>query len=69
MAARAATYRADWRRGRVTSWVTTVDHKRIGLLYIGTSLVFFAAAGILALLMSAQLAQANEHFVTRNTYN
>ena len=69
MAVRAETYRADWRGGRVTGWVTTVDHKRIGLLYVGTSLVFFAAGGILALLMRAQLAQANEHFVTRNTYN
>jgi cytochrome c oxidase subunit 1 len=69
VAVRTATYRADWRRGRVASWVTTVDHKRIGQLYIGTSLVFFAAGGILALLMRAQLAQANEHFVTRNTYN
>jgi cytochrome c oxidase subunit 1 len=69
VAARAESYRADWRRGRITSWVTTVDHKRIGLLYIGTSLTFFIAGGILALLMRAQLAQANEHFVTRNTYN
>ena len=69
MAARAVTYRADWRRGRVASWVTTVDHKRIGLLYISTSLAFFAAGGILALLMRAQLAQADEHFITRNTYN
>jgi cytochrome c oxidase subunit 1 len=69
VAARAETYRADWRRGRITSWVTTVDHKRIGLLYIGTSLVFFGLGGILALLMRAQLAQANEHFVTRNTYD
>jgi len=69
VAVRTETYRADWRRGRVTSWVTTVDHKRIGLLYIGTSLVFFAAGGILALVMRAQLAQADEHFVTRNTYD
>ena len=69
MAVRTETYRADWRRGRVASWITTVDHKRIGLLYIGTSLIFFAAGGLLALLMRAQLAQANEHFVTRNTYN
>lgn len=69
MAARAETYRADWRRGRVTSWITTVDHKRIGILYIATSLVFFAAGGLLAVLMRAQLAQANEHFITRNTYN
>jgi cytochrome c oxidase subunit I len=69
VAVRTETYRADWRRGRVASWLTTVDHKRIGLLYIGTSLVFFVAGGILALLMRAQLAQADEHFVTRNTYN
>jgi cytochrome c oxidase subunit I len=69
VAVRTETYRADWRRGRVSSWITTVDHKRIGLLYIGTSLVFFVAGGILALLMRAQLAQADEHFITRNTYN
>jgi cytochrome c oxidase subunit 1 len=69
VAARVETYRADWRRGRVSSWITTVDHKRIGLLYIGTSLVFFAAGGLLAVLMRAQLAQADEHFITRNTYN
>ena len=69
MAARVETYRADWRRGRVSSWITTVDHKRIGLLYIATSLVFFAAGGLLAVLMRAQLAQADEHFITRNTYN
>jgi cytochrome c oxidase subunit I len=69
VAARTETYRADWRRGRIASWVTTVDHKQIGLLYICTSLVFFAAGGILALLMRAQLAQANEHFVTRNSYD
>ena len=38
----ARPYRADWRRGSVASWLTTVDHKRIGILYIWTSLVFFA---------------------------
>ena len=27
-------YRADWRAARVSSWLTTVDHKRIGILYI-----------------------------------
>ena len=71
MAARTevAPYRPDWRQGRVTSWITTTDHKRIGILYIWTSLVFFAAGGILALLMRAQLAQANEHFITKQSYN
>jgi cytochrome c oxidase subunit 1 len=62
-------YRPDWRRGRVASWVTTVDHKRIGILYMVTALAFFGAGGILALLMRAQLAQTNEHFVTKNTYD
>ena len=71
MAARATVepYRPDWRQGRVMSWITTTDHKRIGILYIWTSLVFFAAGGILALLMRAQLAQANEHFITKQSYN
>jgi cytochrome c oxidase subunit 1 len=53
----------------VMSWVSTTDHKRIGILYIATSLVFFGAGGILALLMRAQLAQANEHFITKHSYN
>jgi cytochrome c oxidase subunit I len=71
VAARATVepYRPDWRRGRVMSWVSTTDHKRIGILYIATSLVFFLAGGILALLMRAQLAQANEHFITKHSYN
>src|SRR5439155_11426848 len=53
----------------VASWVTTVDHKRIGILYIATSLVFFGAGGILALVMRAQLATPNEHFVTKDSYD
>jgi cytochrome c oxidase subunit I len=69
VAVRAEAYRADWRRGRVTTWVTTVDHKRIGILYLVTSLVFFAGGGILALLMRAQLAVPDEHFITGNSYN
>ncbi|MBA3736734.1 MAG: cytochrome c oxidase subunit I [Actinobacteria bacterium] len=62
-------YRRDWRQGRAMSWITTVDHKRIGILYLATSLVFFAAGGILALLMRSQLATAGESFVTKNSYN
>jgi cytochrome c oxidase subunit 1 len=62
-------YRADWRRGRVASWVTTVDHKRIGILYIATSLVFFAVGGVLALLIRTQLLTPDESFVTKNSYN
>jgi cytochrome c oxidase subunit 1 len=38
-------------------------------MYIATSLVFFFAGGVMALLMRAQLAQANEHFLTKDHYN
>src|SRR5690349_3809786 len=62
-------YRADWRTGRVASWLTTVDHKRIGILYIVTSLIFFTAGGVLALLIRSQLATPDEHFLTKNSYN
>jgi cytochrome c oxidase subunit 1 len=56
-------------RGRGSSWLTTTDHKRIGILYISTTLAFFVAGGILALLMRAQLATPNEHFVRRDSYD
>ena len=62
-------YHSDWRQGRVMSWITTVDHKRIGILYIVTALGFFAAGGILALMIRAQLATPNETFLTRSSYN
>jgi cytochrome c oxidase subunit I len=62
-------YRADWRRGRVTSWVTTVDHKRIGILYIWTALLFFVIGGILALLIRTQLATPDESFIVQDSYN
>src|SRR5437660_12909415 len=56
-------------RGRFSSWLTTTDHKRIGILYLVTSGVFFVAGGIIALVMRAQLATPNEHVVTRNSYD
>jgi cytochrome c oxidase subunit I len=73
MAARAEApvipYHSDWRQGRVTSWLTTTDHKRIGILYLCTALAFFSLGGLLALLIRAQLATPNEHFMTRGSYN
>jgi cytochrome c oxidase subunit 1 len=49
--------------------VTTVDHKRIGILYIATSLLWFVVGGSLSLVMRAQLAQPNQDIVTRDDYN
>ena len=43
----------------VWSWVTTVDHKRIGIMYGVASLFFFAVGGLEALLMRLQLARPN----------
>jgi len=58
-----------WQEGRVLSWVTTVDHKRIGVLYLVTSFAFFLAGGLMALLMRLQLSQAENDILTRNDYN
>jgi cytochrome c oxidase subunit I len=62
-------YRADWRRGAVTSWLTTVDHKRIGILYLLTCLFFFAFGGVLALLIRTQLMRPDQGILTRSSYN
>src|SRR4026208_661152 len=58
-----------WQRGRVTSWLVTTDHKRIGILYISTSIVFLVLAGLMALAMRTQLAQANEGLIGPVRYN
>ena len=51
------------------SWVTTVDHKRIGILYGVTAFVFFLVGGIEALIIRMQLARPNGHVVTAEAYN
>src|SRR5919204_5127822 len=66
---RVEAFPVPWYRGRVAGWLTTVDHKRIGILYIATSFVFFLLAGLLAVLMRSQLATPNENFITRNRYD
>src|SRR6184192_4753889 len=53
----------------VVGWLTTVDHKRIGLLYSFTTLAFFGAGGIEALLMRTQLASPNEKVLSPNAYD
>jgi cytochrome c oxidase subunit I len=51
------------------SWLTTVDHKRIGILYGGTALFFFFIGGVEALLIRAQLAQPNGQVLSEEAYN
>jgi cytochrome c oxidase subunit 1 len=53
----------------VWSWLTTVDHKRIGLLYGTTALVFFIVAGFEALLIRSQLAGPDGDVLSAEAYN
>ena len=49
--------------------MTTTDHKKIGILYIINSFLFFFIGGLLALGVRAELAQPGLQFVTDQTYN
>ena len=51
------------------SWVTTVDHKKIGIMYIVMALLYFVIAGCEALLIRLQLFSANGSVLTANFYN
>jgi cytochrome c oxidase subunit 1 len=68
-----ATRRSIFRRPTTTtgawSWVTTVDHKRIGILYGVTSLAFFVVGGIEALLIRMQLARPNGQVLSADAYD
>ena len=50
-------------------WVTTVDHKRVGILYGVTGFFFFLVGGLEALLIRAQLAQPDGTVLSAETYN
>jgi cytochrome c oxidase subunit 1 len=53
----------------LVSWLTTVDHKRIGILYGVTAFGFFLVGGLEALLMRLQLAWPNGQIVSAETFN
>ena len=50
-------------------WVTTVDHKKLGLMYIGYALLFLVIGGIEATIMRIQLAVPHAHFVSPQVFN
>ena len=58
-----------WEPPRGWRAVATVNNTRIGLLYIATALLFFVGAGVLALLMRAQLALPGQELLAPATYN
>jgi cytochrome c oxidase subunit 1 len=54
---------------RLHDWIITVDHKKIGLMYVGYGVLFLVIGGIEAAIMRAQLAVANNHLVSPQTFN
>lgn len=54
---------------KLHEWVVTVDHKRLGIMYIATSLLLFAVAGSLASLMRIQLAFPDGKFLPPEVFN
>ncbi|MBC76856.1 MAG: cytochrome c oxidase subunit I [Halobacteriovoraceae bacterium] len=51
------------------SWLTTVDHKRIGVMYIYTIIAFFIVGGLFALALRLELMTAEKLFMTADVYN
>ncbi|HMD56891.1 MAG TPA: cytochrome c oxidase subunit I [Solirubrobacteraceae bacterium] len=64
-----AAHRVEREERGWTSWITTTDHKRIGIMYMVTTFVFFCLGGVEALLMRLQLGAPNNTLVTPTTYN
>src|SRR5690242_9454544 len=59
---------AIWPRG-LLSWVMTVDHKRIGIMYISTAVFFLAVGGIESMLIRSQLVVPQNDLLGPQAYN
>jgi len=68
MTAGALTLR-DEPRATLLTWLTTTDHKRIGLLYFTAAMGFFLVGGLFALIMRAELAAPGLQVVNEETYS
>ncbi|MDZ7705982.1 MAG: cbb3-type cytochrome c oxidase subunit I, partial [Trueperaceae bacterium] len=53
----------------LVSWLTTIDHKRIGIMYFVAGFIFFVVGGLEALVIRAQLAAPNQTLVSPELYN
>src|SRR5437667_8154574 len=69
MATTALTPAATTYRSSLYEWVTTTDHKKIGILYLVNSFVFFFIGGILALGVRSQLAVPENKLIPPELYN
>ncbi len=53
----------------MSPWLCAIDHKRVGILYMLSALLFFLAGGMEAMVMRAQLAAPNLKLIAPETYN
>ena len=53
----------------IMSWLTTLDHKRIGIMYLFSVLTFFLVGGIFALVIRLELYKSGVQIIDANTYN
>jgi heme/copper-type cytochrome/quinol oxidase subunit 1 len=58
-----------WARSAVGAWITTTDHKKIGIAYCYTAIIFWMLGGVEALIIRTQLAQPNAGLVSPTLYN
>lgn len=66
--AEIAPRRIEEESNDLLGWLTTTDHKRIGILYLVTSLIYFGVAGLLAVAIRTQLARPDNTFVNAQQY-
>jgi cytochrome c oxidase subunit 1 len=69
MATAAGTLEQPAQGSEVWSWITTVDHKRIGVLYGVTGFIFFLVGGLEAALIRTQLAVPNGDVIDADRFN
>src|SRR5512142_629436 len=60
---------AQPRYSGLMEWITTTDHKKIGIMYVTTTFLFFLAGGLLAMGIRTQLATPDGTFLTAQQYN
>jgi cytochrome c oxidase subunit I len=64
-----APHHAAPRQHPIMEWLTTTDHKKIGIMYLVNSFFWFGVAGLLAVFVRSELAQPGEQFFTSQQYN
>ena len=65
-----ARFAERWDKNKgILGWITTVDHKKIGIMYLITTFFFFLVGGIMALLIRIQLAEPQNTFLSPEQYN